>query len=331
MDRYIAALEYEIRELQIGMSEPVDTIYIGGGTPSRMGPERFSRLLAAVGSRFEVAKGAEITLECNPESVDTDSLRAFRQAGATRVSIGLQSLDDGVLAAAGRLHDSACGREAVRLARATAGLEVGADLIAGLDGENLDRWGETVTEAAALGADHLSVYLLEGAKPSPSGLSAAYRGTVARLSRKGFEQYEISNFAREGRVSRHNMKYWTDVWYAGFGLGAHSYYAGERRANSADLDGYLRAIERRAEPAERTDGWSAAARLEEALILGLRLNEGVDLEALGDRYEVDLGGRYRESWGRAAEAGLLEWSYPRVRLTARGRLLSNELFAELLH
>jgi oxygen-independent coproporphyrinogen-3 oxidase len=330
IDRYISALEYEILELHRGLPQQIDTIYIGGGTPSRMGASRLSRLLLAVGHRFEVAGGAEVTLECNPESVDEESLTLYRQAGATRVSIGMQSLDDDVLAAAGRLHDSARSTTAVLQARATAGLDVGADLIAGLPGEHLESWGETVSTVAALGVDHLSVYLLEGKAPSPPGLAAAYRRTVESLESCGFQQYEISNFARGGRFSRHNLKYWTDVWYGGFGLGAHSYYEGQRRSNIGDLDGYLRAIARREDVVQRLDGWNCVQRLEEALILGLRLNDGVDLEALGDRYEVDLGGRYRECWGRAAEAGLLVWRYPRVQLTARGRLLSNELFADLL-
>ncbi len=330
IDGYLSALQHEILHLQQGLPRGVDTIYIGGGTPSRMGPERLSEVLAAVGRRFEVAVGAEVTLECNPESIDEATLRGFRQAGATRVSIGLQSLDDDVLAAAGRLHDSSGGVAAVRQARATAGLEVGVDLIAGLPEEDLERWPETVRSAAALGVDHLSVYLLEGEKPSPPGLAEVYSGTVEALKLSGFEQYEISNFAREGRLSRHNLKYWTDVWYGGFGLAAHSYYGGERRSNTGDLDAYLAAIADGREPLEGLDRWDGPARLEEALILGLRLNEGVDLEVLGDRYEVDLGGCYRECWGRAVEAGLLEWMYPQVKLTERGRLLSNELFADLL-
>lgn len=330
IDDYLGALEYEILEFQKGLPERVDTIYIGGGTPSRMEPERLSRLLAAVGRRFEVAAGAEVTLECNPESIDGRSLGRFADAGTTRVSIGIQSLDDDVLSAAGRLHDSERGVAAVHRARATAGLEVGADLIAGLPGEDLACWRKTVASAAALGTDHLSIYLLEGDGPSPAGLAAAYLETVETLEESGFEQYEISNFARHGRRSRHNLKYWTDAWYGGFGLGAHSYFGGERRSNTGDLDRYLQAIASREDPLERLAGWDAAARMEEALILGLRLNDGVDLEALGERYEVDLGGRYRECWGRAAEAGLLDWSYPRVKLTARGRLLSNELFADLL-
>lgn len=330
MERYLRALEYEILEFQTEMPQSIDTIYIGGGTPSRMGPERLARLLTAVGRRFEIASGAEVTLECNPESVDEQALRGFRQAGATRVSIGIQSLDDAVLAEAGRLHDSSRGRAAACQACATAELEVGVDLIAGLPGEDLQGWRGTVAEAAALGVDHLSVYLLEGDGPSPDDLAEAYRISVEALESDGFEQYEISNFARRGRLCRHNLKYWTDVWYGGFGLGAHSYYGGERTCNTADLDDYLAAIADRREPLARRQGWNAAARLEEAVILGLRLTAGIDLEILGGRYEVDLEGRYRKCWSRAQEAGLLEWSYPRVKLTARGRLLSNELFAELL-
>jgi oxygen-independent coproporphyrinogen-3 oxidase len=337
IERYLKALEYEILESQRGLPASVETIYIGGGTPSRLGPERLFRILTAVGRRFEISAGCEITLECNPDSVDGESLLGFRQAGVTRVSIGLQSLDDRVLAEAGRPHDSQQGRRAIQLARETAGLEVGTDLIAGLPAEDLRSWDATVAEAAALGIDHLSVYLLETDKKrgtkgaaSQDDLADAYRRTVETLQRNGFQQYEISNFARCGRVSRHNMKYWTDVWYGGFGLGAHSYYGGRRRANSGDLDEYLRLIADREEPLEWRDRWEAQARLEEAVILGLRMTAGFDLECLGSRYEVDLGGLYRECWSRAEEAGLLERRDSMVKLTLRGRLLSNELFADLL-
>ncbi len=298
-----------------------------------------------MGSRFDLAPDAEITLECNPESADGAKLRGFRDAGATRVSIGVQSLDDEVLRRVGRAHDGRRALEAVDRAIETPGLEVNVDLIAGLPGEDLARWGRTVSRVAARGADHLSVYLLETDKQTPlaraiasgrvaiaddDAMAEAYEETVRALEAGGMELYEISNFARAGRVSRHNEKYWTDHWYAGFGLGAHGYAHGRRRANLDVLDRYLGAIARGGDPVAEHDEWEPSRRLEEALILGLRLARGVDKDELGRRYGVDLDERYAEAWSRAEQAGLTVREGRRVRLTAGGRLRCNELFAEIL-
>jgi oxygen-independent coproporphyrinogen-3 oxidase len=161
-------------------------------------------------------------------------------------------------------------------------------------------------------------------------LAEAYDRSVSMLESHGLQIYEISNFARASRVSRHNLKYWTDQWYGGFGLGAHSYARGRRRANRADLDGYLAALDAGRDPLVWEDPWDARRRLDEALIMGLRLARGLDTERLGQRYEVNLRQVYRAAWDRGAAAGLIRWNGPRVRLTRRGRICSNELFAELL-
>lgn len=342
---YLEALEREILHGQPDLGGPVDTVFLGGGTPSRLLPEQLDRLLALLRSRFDLAPDAEITLECNPESAGGAKLRGFRDAGATRVSIGVQSLDDEVLGRAGRAHDGRCALEAVDRALETSGLEVNADLIAGLPGEDLARWSETVSRVAARGTDHLSVYLLETDKQTPlaravasgrvavaddDAMAAAYEETVSALAAGGMELYEISNFARAGRVSRHNLKYWTDHWYAGFGLGAHGYGRGRRRANVDELDRYLDLVERGVDPVADEDEWDPARRLEEALILGLRLARGVDTGELGRRYGIDLDERFAAAWDRAEQAGLTVREGRRVRLTASGRLRCNELFAEIL-
>ena len=203
----------------------------------------------------------------------------------------------------------------------------------------------TVERAASFGSDHVSVYLLETDKDTPLARSIrhgrvsipdddaqarAYERTVETLEGSGLELYEISNFARPGRQSQHNRKYWTDQAYGGFGLGAHAYFAGARRSNRRDLEGYLGTLAVGGDPLCWTDPWNPRRRLEEALVLGLRLAEGVDLDRLGERYDVDLKVRYASAWDRATEAGLLRWVGPRPVLTASGRLRSNELFAELI-
>jgi oxygen-independent coproporphyrinogen-3 oxidase len=345
IETYLDALIAEIDSFQSDANGAADTIFFGGGTPSRMRPESVARLLAAIRGRFDVPDDAEITLEGNPESLTAVALSGFRSAGITRISVGVQSFDDAVLKRVGRAHDARTAERAVALAREAGFNEVSLDLIAGLPGENLDSWPDTVRAAAELRPDHVSVYLLESDKDTPLGRSIRggrtrvagddamadiYEQTVTALDEAGFPLYEISNFARAACRSRHNLKYWTDAPYVGFGLGAHGYVLGERRSNRRDLDGYLADVEEDVSPVDWREPYDWDRRLEEALFLGLRVVEGVDLEALGVRYGVDLVARHEVAWERAAAAGLIVWRDSRVRLTPGGRVRSNELFAELI-
>jgi oxygen-independent coproporphyrinogen-3 oxidase len=228
------------------------------------------------------------------------------------------------------------------VARALAtGRQVNADLIAGLPGEDLTRWDDTLARVASWGTDHVSVYLLETDKDTPlsravrggrvdiagdDGQAEAYETTVRVLEGAGLLAYEISNFARQARQSRHNLKYWTDAPYAAFGLGAHAYAAGRRRANTRDLSAYLAALAEGRDPVEWSEPFDAERRLGEALMLGLRLSSGVDLDALAMRYRLDPRSLYAEAWERAQEGGLVLFEGARVRMTPGGRLRSNELF-----
>ncbi len=350
VERYLEALCLELANFQPGLGHRVDTVFVGGGTPSRLRAAQLDRLLGAVRRRFDLSADAEITVECNPESIDAAKLRGYRDAGVTRVSIGVQTLDDAVLARVNRSHDARRALDATAVARSMAGLEVNVDLIAGLPGERLEGWTDTVGEIARLGTDHVSLYLLESDKPTPLGralredrgepaaiandddgdtLARVYEESVARLRAAGFELYEISNFAREGKVSRHNLKYWSDAWYGGFGLGAHAYFQGARRANRSGLQAYLEAVEQGRDPLAREDPWDAARRLEEALWLGLRVVRGIDLAKLGRRYGVDLHACLHEVWRRARRDGLIDMERDLVRLTPTGRLYSNELFSRI--
>jgi len=250
-----------------------------------------------------------------------------------------------VLARVGRAHDAAAALGAIEAARGAGFADVSADMIAGLPGEDLVRWPETVRRIAAAGPDHVSVYLLESDKDTPLGravrhgrigladedaMAAAYEATDDALEAAGFALYEISNFARGGRRSRHNLKYWTDQPYVGFGLGAASYVSGVRTTNRRDLDGYLADVHAGRSPVADRDPYDRDRRLEEALFLGLRVAEGVDLDVLGARYDADVQARFAPAWERAEAAGLIERLGARVALTRAGRVRSNELFAELL-
>lgn len=345
IERYLDALEREIGEARPALPRRADTVFLGGGTPSRLTPGQLLRILDALRARFELEAEAEITLEGNPESLVLDRLVAYRDAGVNRVSVGVQSLDDAVLRSVGRAHDAREAERAVRDARRAGFPAVSLDLIAGLPGEDPRRWPETLRRCAGFGTDHLSVYLLETDKETPlaravrSGRTrvagdddqgALYEATVGTLEGEGFSLYEISNFARGGRRSRHNLKYWTDAPYAGFGNGAHEYVDGARRSNRRDLDGYVEDVLSGRDPGDDLDPYDPERRLQEALFLGLRVVEGVDLGALSRRYGIDPGVRWREAFARAHDAGLTAVEGSRIRLTAGGRLRSNELFSEFL-
>ncbi len=342
---YLDALEREIGEGQPGLPRRADTVFLGGGTPSRMEPGQVARAVGAVRARFDLDDAAEVTLEGNPESLTRERLEGYLEAGVDRISVGVQSLDDAVLRRAGRAHDAREALRALADARAAGFRNVSADLIAGLPGERLEAWGETVRRVQGAGPDHVSVYLLETDKDTPiargirSGrlaaqdddlLAAAYEESVKVLEAGGHLLYEISNFAREGRRSRHNVKYWTDAPFAGFGNGAHGYVDGVRRANVRGVDAYIQAVAGGEDPVEWRDPFDTRRRLGEAIFLGLRLREGVDLAALAERYGEDPEATWAEAWERGVAAGLVERRGTSVRLTARGRLCSNDLFAEFV-
>lgn len=344
-DAYLRAMEREIFAFEPAAARRADTLYLGGGTPSSLPGAYLARVIQAVRGRLPLAPDAEVTAEGNPESLTDARYAEWLEAGVNRVSVGVQSLDDDVLRRVGRLHGAAEAEAAVRRARAAGFDNVSVDLILGLPGERIDRWGETLDRIAALVPDHVSVYLLETDKNAPlarairsgrvgalddDALADAYRSTVEVLAGHGLDLYEISNFARPGRESRHNLKYWTDLPYAAFGLGAHAYDGRRRRANTTDFDRYLEAGASGEDPVESVDEWDPLRRAEESLILGLRLATGVDVARVEARYGVELRRSRRDGWDRAAAAALVAWEGTRVRLTARGRILANELFSELL-
>jgi oxygen-independent coproporphyrinogen-3 oxidase len=345
IDRYLDALLREIAEHAPDLGGDVETIYLGGGTPSRLSVAAIERVLRAVRGRYGTSGRCEVSIEANPEDLDAERARSLSGVGVDRITVGVQSLDDGVLRRTGRQHDAARALRAVRDVRGAAIGSIGVDLIAGLPGERLQAWGETVDRVIEAGCDHVSVYLLETDHPSALGkaiaagrtsgpdddaLADAYQRSVERLARAGLEQYEISNFARPGHESRHNGKYWDDSWYAGLGLGAHAYVEGARRANVRGLTRYLRTVEEGESPVGDEDPWDPARRCEEALFLGLRRSRGVDLASLGRRYGVDLDRAYDEVWRRHVRDGLLVREGDVARLTPDGRLRSNTVFRDLI-
>ncbi len=364
---FLAALETELELRAAGVPgipgvpeapQPLETVYFGGGTPSLLPPEAIARLLDRIRARFGMAAGAEVTLEANPGPDERGDATAWRDAGVTRISLGAQSMDRGELRRLGRRHGPEDVARAVEAARAAGIGSVSLDLLYDVPDSTEERWAATLDAALALGPDHLSLYALTLDDPDAEGLTgpagdhlpttagarrwrdrarpaqdedraaAQYRHAVDRLAADGWRGYEISNWARPGHESRHNLVYWERRPYEAIGPGAHAFDGATRRWNAARLDGYVAALtpadgsEPRLPPggAEAIDHATAAA---EALILGLRTDRGVPLEAATAPSFEPVA-----AW--ATETGLLERRDDRLVLTTEGRLLSNELFSRLV-
>lgn len=338
--RYVSAVVDEIRRAPERGAD-VDTVFFGGGTPSLLAPAEVSRLLQACRDAFRVSADAEVTLEANPETVTDANLAAYRHAGVNRLSYGVQSFRDAELRRLGRLHSAETARRAVRMARGGGFDNISLDLMLWLPGQRLPEWLESVDALVELGPEHASIYLLEIYPNAPlrdemarGGWSVApdedaadmYLEGLARLDAAGYGQYEISNVARPGRRARHNLKYWQAGQWLGFGCGAHSTWEGVRWRNLSATAEYVARAEagRSVRVDERT--LSPDERLEEALFMGLRLTEGIDLEAMRRRHGVDVTGRYGDELSRFVDLGLLVHDPGRrLALTREGMLVANEI------
>ncbi|MBR1764203.1 MAG: radical SAM family heme chaperone HemW [Ruminococcus sp.] len=323
-----------------GRGVRADTLYLGGGTPSLLSPAQVESIISAAEQAFALdVSTAEITLECNPCTVTPEKLRQLRQAGVNRLSVGFQSADGGELALLGRLHTAQRGRETV-LAAAEAGFEnISCDLMLGLPDQTGEKLCRSISALAALPIQHISAYILkveEGTEFSSSGISAAlpsedetaalYLETVRLCEAAGFRQYEISNFARHGAESRHNLKYWRCEEYIGIGPAAHSFFGGRRFACPESIEDFITA------PTQReliTD--PAPDPAEEYIMLGLRLREGIDLDkAARLGFSPRDPARLRALVQGLSKAGLCISSGSRLSLTPKGMLVSNSVISELL-
>ncbi|MGA3009191.1 MAG: radical SAM family heme chaperone HemW [Terracidiphilus sp.] len=338
----------------VALPRRVDTVYLGGGTPSLLAPELLERLFAAMRTHFDFDPDAEITVECAPGQLADETLAALVACGVNRVSLGVQSFIDREAASSGRLHNRAIVLADVMRLRAARICNLSVDLIAGLPGQTFASWQESLIVMAALadaGVPHASVYMLEvdedsrlgremlahGVRyhadlvPTDDAIAQMYSIAIEALHQAGLEQYEISNFCRAGFHSRHNLRYWQRRPYLGLGLDASSMLLSDRKESvlrsttTDDLKVYLAG----AEPAETT--WlTRAQQHEEAWFLGLRLNAGVDVAAMEREFGSALLAPALEAVARFEENGLLVFDGRTVRLTARGQLLSNEVFQEFL-
>lgn len=341
-DRYVCGLINEIRPSRYAC-ETVDTIYFGGGTPSLLAPSQIDRILAALYDNFTIAAETEITLEINPGSATPEKLRAFRSLGVNRASFGAQTFDDAELAKLGRSHNTADALRTFTDLRDAGFANVSFDLIAGLPGQTLDGWKRNIKQALDLAPEHLSFYLLEvhsgtplaehirrGIQPQADDDLAGvmYEWMIEQATAAGYDHYEISNLCRPGFHSRHNVKYWTAAPYYGFGCSAHSYDGDTRRwSNHRDVLKYVEMVESGASPVLEEQQLSQTEVRAEALFLGMRLMQGVDLRRYRDSFGVDLRDEHADDLDRFCKAGLVEFDGDLIRLTRSGALLSNEVFA----
>jgi len=341
-ERYVRALVVDIR-LSRYSGDIVDTIYFGGGTPSLLAPSQLESILATVHDCFKIDPHSEITLEINPGSVNEEKLRAFRSLGVNRASFGAQTFDDAELAKLGRSHTTADTVKTFADLRGVGFENVSFDLIAGLPGQTLAGWERNISQALDLRPEHLSFYLLEvhsgtplaehirrGIQPEPDDDLAGvmYQWMLQQAADAGYEHYEISNLCQPGFHSRHNVKYWTGEAYYGFGCSAHSYDGATRRwSNHRDVLKYVSVIENGESAVVDEQQLSQTDVRAEAVFLGMRLMQGVDLRRYRESFGVDLRDEHAEDLDRFCKAGLVELDGDLIRLTRTGALLSNEVFA----
>ncbi|MGD0901527.1 MAG: radical SAM family heme chaperone HemW [Terracidiphilus sp.] len=357
--RYVNRLIEDLRSAgdwaaRMGVALPrrVDSVYLGGGTPTLLAPELLARLFAAMRAEFDLEPEAEITVECAPGQLSDEMLAALVEAGVNRASLGVQSFVDREAAISGRLHNRATVERDLRRLRAAGIANLSVDLIAGLAGQTFASWAESLAALIDSGVPHASVYMLEvdedsrlgrevlagGARyhaalvPADDAIAQMYSTAIERLGAAGLVQYEISNFCRPGFASRHNLRYWQRRPYLGLGLDASS------MLRAASLEGYvlrstttdtLAAYLAGAEPVETA--WLPPQRQhEEAWFLGLRLSAGVDVSALEREFGPAITAPALETVARLVEVGLLTSDGKTVRLTPQGQLLSNNVFQEFL-
>ena len=357
VDGYTPAL---LREIALwapaARDNRVETVFFGGGTPSLTSIDDMAAIAAAIREHYDIAPDAEWSLEANPTELSREHLEGLRKLGINRLSMGVQSMQPDELELLERAHSPERVIQAVQDARAAGFDNMNLDLIFGIMGQPLVKWQDTLDRIIALGPEHLSCYALtveEGtalhyrvakgmlAEPDPDIAADEYEWTQRRLAEAGYQQYEISNWAKPGRACKHNLVYWHAEPYLGFGAGAHSFFLGRRLANVDAPNRYVDAINASWDEREATgtaemhqvaggETPDEATQRADAIILGLRLMEGVSLPDFERRFGVRAQDAFRDAIGKHIGLGLLAIEGDRLRLTPRGLLLSNEVFIDLL-
>jgi len=344
---YLAALQKEIVMYGIKYADRkrIQTIYIGGGTPTVYKGEEIAAIIGNCREQFLLSEASEITVECNPGTVDKEKLLILKEAGVNRLSIGVQALHDRLLKALGRIHSVRQFYRNYQLAREMGFTNLSFDLIFGLPGQTLAEWQETLQIATQLQPEHLSVYGLQvengtlfgelqrnGQLPLPDEDTelAMYVWAIDYLQAQGYEHYEISNFARQGYRSQHNLVYWHNQEYLGVGAGAHSYIDGQRFANCFSPEKYIELIENKEFPVEWQEKITFPMSMTETMMLGLRLREGVNNKVFCKRYGVCLTDVYGRVIDELIQKDLVSYKEGVLCLTRRGLLLANQVMQDFV-
>ncbi|MFB0518175.1 MAG: radical SAM family heme chaperone HemW [Acidobacteriota bacterium] len=340
---YLEALCREIdyyARSQLTRGSEIETIYLGGGTPSLLSPKEVDQILNKCSSAFHIALEAEITLEANPESLSRQKLIAYQKSGCNRLSLGVQSFNDHELQLLGRLHTAEQAIQYYRSAREVGFTNVNVDLMGGIPHQTRRSLLKNLHTLAQLSPDHISFYLLELKAlcqpalaehlPEEKAIERLYWAAADFLTDLGYQHYEISNFARPGKAARHNLRYWQDEPYLGLGPSAHSYTINSRFWNVSDVEEYIKLIEQQNRAIADQEVVTPHRRIEDALILGLRYLPGIELGRFYERYGVNILDRYNQELKSLGENSLVETSDDFLRLTRKGILLSNEVFQQFI-
>lgn len=342
-------MDYLIKEIQfykeLGGQYLVDSIFIGGGTPSSIDGELIERIMEAIYSNFKVAHDSENTIEVNPGSLDPHKLRSYKRAGINRISMGVQTLNDDILKDIGRIHDSKTFFDNYRQVREEGFENVSLDLMFNLPEQSEDFLRDTIDRIIKLEPEHISLYSLileEGTVLSKRYEEGSfiladednerrmYHDSISLFKEYGYNQYEVSNFSKEARESRHNIKYWTLRPYLGFGLGSHSNIARERFSNARWFDSYYELIDRGKKPVVNREIIGDQERMFEFLMMGLRLKKGVNLEEFSKRYGMELLDFYGQAIDKNIAGKLLKLEDGYLSFTDLGMDLSNQVYLDFM-
>jgi oxygen-independent coproporphyrinogen-3 oxidase len=338
IDAYIKAV---LSEMRMCRREIVGSIYVGGGTPTHMNEEQLLKLIEGVGRHFILTGDTEFTVEANPEDFTDDKMRLLFQNGVNRISLGVQSLNDDLLTYLGRKHTARQARDRFQALRRTGFDNISCDLMYSFPGQTLRHLTEDVDGICQWGCDHVSLYTLtveensrffvrQVPQESAHKQSRQYELVRLALAKSGYRQYEISNFARQGKLSQHNVNCWRGGNYIGLGVGAHSHLDGVRAWNEDRLQTYMERIRTQGHAVKARERLAPEEKLRESALLGLRMNDGVDLDAWEKRFGLKFSDEFYRKIFWFADKKLLIWQPPKVMVTDKGRLVLDEICGYLI-
>ncbi len=345
-EQYVDAVVNELIIKSDEYNNPViDTLFIGGGTPSLIPPKLILKILNAIHKYYRINKGCESTIETNPGTLSDEKLRAYKEFGINRLSIGLQACQDDLLNNLGRIHSYQDFIISLKLAQKHGFENINADIIFGVPNQTFVQWRETVEKIVSLGITHVSCYsliieeeTLFGKMKKSGELSEIdeeldrkmYYYAVECLNKEGFRQYEISNFAKPNYICQHNMNYWRRGYYLGVGSGAHSFVDNRRFANTSDVATYIEGVNNKELILSESYSLTIEDAIEEFIFLGIRLEEGIDFAVIAKEFGINIEARYKTKVDRLVKQGLIECQSTLIKLTKKGLDFANRVILELV-